>query len=351
MSKFITKDQLQKSLQATKNFVSSSVSGVDLTPYAKKTDLASKADKTHTHNYTASDIPFTDGRTLQQKLDDGTLRGPQGPKGNTGAKGDTGLQGPQGIQGPTGPKGDKGERGATGATGAQGPKGDIGPQGPQGPQGATGAKGATGVSMRLRGAWSSTTAYVNDGSYIDLVTSGGNTYACKTSNTNQAVTNTTYWTLVAQKGNTGATGSQGPKGDTGPQGPQGIQGIQGPKGDTGAKGATGATGAIGPQGPKGDTGATGPQGPKGTFDATTTFSSLNTSDKTVIGAINELLRMMSTCSVAKNLTNCTITNSTDTITKGSSYSATVNANSGYEISSITVTMSGTNITNSVVTAI
>ena len=68
----------------------------------------------------ASDIKFTDGKTFQQKLDDGSLRGPQGTqglKGDTGAKGATGAQGIQGVQGP---------KGDTGATGPQGPKGADG---------------------------------------------------------------------------------------------------------------------------------------------------------------------------------------------------------------------------------
>lgn len=39
----------------------------------------------------AADIKFTDGKTFQQKLDDGSLRGPQGLKGDTGAKGADGL--------------------------------------------------------------------------------------------------------------------------------------------------------------------------------------------------------------------------------------------------------------------
>lgn len=43
----------------------------------------------------AADIKFTDGKTFQQKLDDGSLRGPQG------LKGDTGPQGPKGIDGLT----------------------------------------------------------------------------------------------------------------------------------------------------------------------------------------------------------------------------------------------------------
>lgn len=287
----------------------------------------------------AADILFTDGKTFQQKLDDGSLKGakgdtgaqgPQGVKGDTGEKGATGATGASGFTwrptvdssgniswanngSTTAPttvniKGPKGDTGATGPQGATGPKGDTGAQGPQGIQGvkgATGATGAKGVSMRLKGAWSSTTAYVNDSNYIDLVTSGGNTYACKVSNTNQAVTNTTYWELIAQKGNTGATGPQGATGATGATGPQGPTGAAGttptikagtvttgaagtsasvtastsgttttfsftiPRGATGATGAqgpkgdTGATGATGPQGATGATGATGPQGPQG----------------------------------------------------------------------------------------
>lgn len=159
-------------------------------------------------------VTFADGETFEQKLAAGKLTGP---------KGATGAQGPQGIQGP---KGETGERGATGAAGAA---------------------GAKGVSMRLLGAWSNATAYVNNSTYIDIVTYGGNTYACKTSNTGQTPTNTTYWTLIAQKGATGAQGVQGPKGDTGTTGPQGPQG---------ATGAKGATGSQGPKGDKGDPGDT-----------------------------------------------------------------------------------------------
>ena len=76
--------------------------------------------------------------------------------------------------------------------------------------------------MRFKGAWSSTTAYVADANYIDIVTSGGNTYRCKSSHTNQAVTNTTYWELIAQKGANGATGAQGPQGPAGAKGADGL---------------------------------------------------------------------------------------------------------------------------------
>lgn len=96
------------------------------------------------------------------------------------------------------------------------------------------------VRPYYRGAWASGTTY----SYFDLVTSGGNSYLCINTSgapAGTAVTNTTYWALIAQKGATGATGATGP---------------QGPKGDTGA---------TGPQGPRGATGATGPQGPSGVY--------------------------------------------------------------------------------------
>lgn len=166
-----------------------------------------------------------------------------------GVKGDVGAQGPQGETGPQGPKG------ATGATPeisvsatvdanvgtpsvtvtksgtAEEPsyalafkniKGNTGAQGPQG------AKGATGVSMHLRGAWSSASvSYVNNTTYIDIVTYNGSTYACKTSHTSSTSilpTNTSYWTLLASKGDTGAKGATGA---TGPQGPQGVQGERG----------------------------------------------------------------------------------------------------------------------------
>ena len=45
-------------------------------------------------------------------------------------------------------------------------------------------------------------------------------------------------------------------------------------------------------------------------------------------------------SVSSNLTYCTINNNTKTIAKGESYSATITADSGYELKSVSVTMGG-----------
>jgi len=52
--------------------------------------------------------------------------------------------------------------------------------------------------------------------------------------------------------------------------------------------------------------------------------------------------------VTNNLTNCTNSNSATSVVNGGAYSATISANSGYELSSITVTMGGVDITSSVV---
>lgn len=53
-------------------------------------------------------------------------------------------------------------------------------------------------------------------------------------------------------------------------------------------------------------------------------------------------------SITNNLTNCNTSNSTTSVTKGGSFSTIITARDGYRISTITVTMGGTNITNTVV---
>ncbi|MBN4856400.1 hypothetical protein H4F83_05680 [Citrobacter freundii] len=144
--------------------------------------------------------------------------------------------------------------GIPGATGSQGP---AGPQGPPGPVGAEG--------LEWKGAWNSSTAYVND----DAVAYNGASYFCINPNTNTPPTGSptdTNWALLASQGATGPQGPQGIQGEKGDKGDQGIQGIQGAQGLQGPQGLTGPQGDAGPQGAKGDTGntgATGSQGPIG----------------------------------------------------------------------------------------
>lgn len=103
-----------------------------------------------------------------------------------------------------------------------------------------------------RGAWSNTTEYA----FLDWVTYEGSSYTCVNLSgapAGTALSDTSYWVQMAQKGD---TGPQGPKGDTG------ATGATGPQGPTGATGATGATGPQGPQGPQGPSGVyTGPLKP------------------------------------------------------------------------------------------
>lgn len=140
-----------------------------------------------------------------------------------------------------------------------------------------------------RGAWSNSVKY----NFFDLVTNGGSSYLCVNTSgapAGTALSNASYWAVIAQRGEQGATGATGPTGAAGAAAGFGTPtatvttlaagsnatvsvtasggntakvfkfafGI--PRGATGAQGPTGATGATGPQGPKG---ATGPQGPKG----------------------------------------------------------------------------------------
>lgn len=69
-----------------------------------------------------------------------------------------------------------------------------------------GDKGDTGVSMRTKGAWTASTSYVNNTQYIDVVTYGGSSYACKTSHTSSTSFASDKWNLIAQKGEKGDIG-------------------------------------------------------------------------------------------------------------------------------------------------
>ena len=160
-------------------------------------------------------------------VDNGTIQGPAGATGTTGPtgpkgdKGDTGVgltgatgpKGDTGSAGPTGPKGDKGDKGDTGATGLTGPtgatgaigltgpmgsQGVAGPTGPQGVKGDTGDTGADGLFWES--AYNALTAYTVD----DAVSYNGSSYICKLASTGNLPTNTTYWDILASKGDAGS---------------------------------------------------------------------------------------------------------------------------------------------------
>lgn len=57
---------------------------------------------------------------------------------------------------------------------------------------------------------------------------------------------------------------------------------------------------------------------------------------------------ISSYTIARNLINCSISNTSTTVNKGASYSAIISVNNGYVLSNITVTMGGNNISSTVV---
>lgn len=129
--------------------------------------------------------------------------------------------------------------------------------GATGIQGEQGIQGIQGISIRMKGAWATTTEYVNNTTYIDLVTYGGQTYACAETHTSSADfnTDTAKWVLVAAKGADGAKGEQGPAGQDGKSAYEiavengdmsgseeaWLESLKGEKGDTGDTGATGTS--------------------------------------------------------------------------------------------------------------
>ena len=81
----------------------------------------------------------------------------------------------------------------------------------------------------------------------------------------------------------------------GPAGPQGPVGPMGPQGEAFTFEMFTPEQLemfIGPKGDKGDIGPQGPAGLNGIFDSTTIFEELLTSEKTIVGAINELFTLL-----------------------------------------------------------
>lgn len=200
-----------------------------------------------------------------------------------------------------GPKGERGEQGIQGPKGEQGPIGLTGPQGPKGEDATLTneqEKSLAEIPFLKNRIENTYTKNEVDKKIQDaqLNNSDGNVnidlsnYATKEDLKAIELT-------PGPKGDKGDTGEQGPIGPQGPQGligPKGDVGEQGPQGIKGDKGDVGPIGPQGEQGEQGPQGLTGPKGDKGnkgedgTFDATTTFPILETNNKTVLGAINEV---------------------------------------------------------------
>lgn len=159
-------------------------------------------------------------------------------------------------------------------------------------------------------------------------------------------------------------GSQGIQGEKGEQGIQGIQGAKGDKGDKGADGTDGYTPIKGVDyfddtdkaeivasvietlggNPvfgyvdKNNNIIVSGNLPDGSYSVKYEMEGGSTVD---IG--NLVLDTNTYYSVSNRLTNCTNSNSASEVVGGESYSATITANSGYELKSLTVTMGGQSV--------
>lgn len=167
------------------------------------------------------------------------------------------------------------------------------------------------VRISMRGAWSNATTYIA----LDAVSYNGSSYvAVQDVPTGTVPTNTTYWMLIAAKGDQGIQGPVGPMWFTGVSNPSSAAGvvndlhlntstgdvfkktgastwtlqgnIKGPQGQQGVQGNQGIQGNEGPQGPQGNTGATGPAGPPNSLSigSVVTGSAGSTASASVTGS-------------------------------------------------------------------
>ncbi len=152
------------------------------------------------------------------------------------------------------------------------------------------------------------------------------------------------------KGDTGATGAQGPKGDTGATGPKGDTGAQGPKGDKGDpytlseadKAAITASviESLGGNPVFGYVDANNNIIVSGNLADGSYSVKYEMENGSTVNVGSLVLDSNVYYSITKNLTNCSINNSATQAVGGNSYSATITANSGYELKTVSVTMGG-----------
>jgi hypothetical protein len=122
-------------------------------------------------------------------------------------------------------------------TGPQGPQGAQGPQGLKGDTGSVGPQGLTGPTGN-DALWNYTGAYSGGASYAvgDVVTYNGELFYRKNSNGGNVgdtpFAGSSFWDLLAAKG------EQGPAGPAGSAGAQGVAGPTGPQGPAGTPAPT-----------------------------------------------------------------------------------------------------------------
>lgn len=157
-------------------------------------------------------------------------------------------------------------------------------------------KGDTGVSMRSKGSWTPSTAYVNNSQYIDVVTNGGNSYACKTSHTSGSTFSSDNWNLVAQKG---AKGDKGDKGNTPTIQAGTVTSLASTAAPTVTATTSGETTTFNFGIPKGDTSKIETPTFTDTVSTYTTLAAANTAAETASNAIKSKVSIFTTLSNTK----------------------------------------------------
>lgn len=94
-------------------------------------------------------------------------------------------------------------------------------------EGSPGPPGTPGPFFRLMGVWDIATAYVNNSSFIDVVSWEGSSYAALTNTTGDQPPSA-EWFPMAEKGETGTAGADGADGVDGTPGAPGPPGEPGP---------------------------------------------------------------------------------------------------------------------------
>ena len=289
-----------------------------------------------------------DGITgVNQKVENISLTpGPKGDKGDPftyadftveqlaslkGEKGDKGDQGPQGEQGP---KGDIGPQGPKGDTGPQGPKGEQGEQGPQGPAGQDGLT----TQVRVNG-----TTYTQVDGLITLPnypvaynlpvanqnTLGGIKVGAGLSITADGI-------LSATGGGTSIDDTSTATNKT-----WSSSKIDSQIKDIKSKIESGEVGGN-LINQNGGSALKIWAGTKVEYDA------LLVKDEDTVYLIEGTgggSTTVTTYTVTNNLTNCTNSNTATNVDENSSYTASISANDGYTLSTVTVTMGGADITS------
>lgn len=165
-SKLATKYELSNKADISHRHNKNEIDGldnleIDLTGYATKDDLLTKADKIHSHSEYLTehqDISHkADKSDIYTKFETDNKISEEIAKAQLGGSGEVDLSAYatktyvddeiskiELKEGPQGPQGEKGERGEQGVQGERGLQGDIGPQGPQGPKGEKGDIGPQG---------------------------------------------------------------------------------------------------------------------------------------------------------------------------------------------------------------